>query len=882
MKSDAEYDGRLMDLVSMAMRQPPEEREPFLFRVCTDSDLRQEAYLMVRAEEQMDGFLLEPVNTLKETVRPFEAGQVIEERFQIVREIGEGGMGVVYEALDQKRKIHIAIKAAKAGFQRLLSPELEGAIKVSHPNVCRVHQIHTARTSHGKVDFLTMELLHGQTLAAYLDAHGKLTHDEAAEITIQLCAGLEAAHRCNIIHRDLKSSNIMLCPNENRGLRVVITDFGLAGDNAMSHEWGGTPRYIAPELWKGENPSKASDIYALGVILLDMVSNPLGDQAPGESGSLPLSASVITMTKRLPACWRRTILSCLESAPTERPASAMRVLEILEKRRPWRTYLIGLLFVLSLALFLPQARHWLHDFVWPPIPNIRLAILPANGPDAGELAPGILQDAADRMSHFQSGSRTIAVFPPGKVADMQVHTSEDARKILHATHALQTTMYRAGDDLVVSESLIDLETQVQIRGVSYHYTPATVGAVPSALAGEVSAGLGLPSAGDRETLALAATAPYDQGLYLLLDGRSADEAIRLFSESSRLDPGSLVPLTALVEAEVQKFESSKDPVNLHQAQAYLQMAESLNPDSVKVHLAKGKIAETTGKFEKALEDYLRVKELEPHNIDAFVRVAGVYDKLDMPDKAIQEYRRAIQLDPDFYEPYEYFGVFYYFRGKYSDAAEQFRKVIERAPRMYRAYMNLDASLEALGRYEEAERVLRRSLDLGPTAGALNNMGALLASENRDSEAVSYSRQAVELSPSDYVYRLNLGDSYRRLGHSVEAQAEYRRALDSARSELKQNPNSGYVRAFVAYFSARLGDRRRAEDEIAQALQSSPGNARVILRAVLTYDALGLRKEAMSTLSSATPELLREIDHDPDLADFTRDLRFKRLVTGISR
>ncbi len=862
----------------MAMKQPPADRESFLIRACNDPDLRQTAYSIICTEQQMGSFLLQPVSTLKEAVRPFEPGQVIEERFQIIREIGEGGMGIVYEAFDQKRQIRIAIKAAKAGFQQLLSPELEGAIKVSHPNVCRVHEIHTTSTSQGKADFLTMELLQGQTLAAYLDAHGKLAHDEAVEITRQLCAGLEAAHHCNIIHRDLKSSNVMLCRNEAAGFRVVITDFGLAGDNTKSYEWGGTPRYIAPEIWEGGKASRASDIYALGVILLDMLNDSTGSQA--NSGSVMVFQ--VKAARQLPVHWKRIVLTCLERNPCDRPSSAMAVLKRLERRRRWRVYVVSLLLTLALALLLPQTRWWMHDSVWPPVPNIRLAILPVYGAEAAKSSPGILQDAADRISHLQSPSRTIAVFLPGKVADMQIHTPLDARNILHATHALQTTMRREGESLAVSVSLIDLETQVHIREVSYRYTPATVGALPSALAGEVSAGLGLPNASTKETLSPAATTLYDQGLYLLLDGRSTDESIRLFSESSRLDPSSLIPLTALVEAEIKKFESSKDPANLTQAQEYLQMAESLNPDSVKVHLAEGKLAEATGKFEKALEDYLRVKELEPHNVDAFVRVAGVYDKLDMSEKAIQEYRKAIQLDPDFYESYQYFGVFYYFRGKYSDAAEQFRKVIERAPRMYRAYMNLDASLEALGRYEEAEQVLRMSLSLGPTAGALNNMGALLASQNRDGEAVVYSRQAVELSPSDYLYRLNLGDSYRRLGRTGEAQVEYRKALDSARSELKQNPKSGYVRAFVAYFSARLGDRRRAEDEIVQALQSSPGNARVTLRAVLTYDLLGRRQEAVSTLSSAPAELLREIDRDPDLADFTRDLRFKRLVAGISR
>ena len=90
---------------------------------------------------------------------------MIAERFEIAREIGEGGMGVVYEAFDRKRGQRIAIKVAKPGFHWLLSPELESALRVRHPNICLVNEIHTARTPQGEVDFLTMELLEGATLA---------------------------------------------------------------------------------------------------------------------------------------------------------------------------------------------------------------------------------------------------------------------------------------------------------------------------------------------------------------------------------------------------------------------------------------------------------------------------------------------------------------------------------------------------------------------------------------------------------------------------------------------------------------------------------------------------------------------------------------------
>ena len=106
--------------------------------------------------------------------RPFEIGQVISNRFEILKEIGEGGMGFVYEAFDRKRNQRIAIKAAKPGYYRLLSPELQGALQVRHPNVCLVNEIHTTQTAHGEIDFLTMELLEGETLAARLVADGKL------------------------------------------------------------------------------------------------------------------------------------------------------------------------------------------------------------------------------------------------------------------------------------------------------------------------------------------------------------------------------------------------------------------------------------------------------------------------------------------------------------------------------------------------------------------------------------------------------------------------------------------------------------------------------------------------------------------------------------
>jgi Flp pilus assembly protein TadD len=290
--------------------------------------------------------------------------------------------------------------------------------------------------------------------------------------------------------------------------------------------------------------------------------------------------------------------------------------------------------------------------------------------------------------------------------------------------------------------------------------------------------------------------------------------------------------------------------------------------------------ETAGQYEKALEDYRRVQDLEPNNVDALLGMAKVYDKVDMPDKAVEAYNRAIDLDPGYYWPYDSQGIFFYRRGRYPEAADQFRKVIERAPGMFRPYSNLGATLMDLGKYDEAEQALTQSLKLRKTAPALNNLGAIRAYQRRDSEAVEYFEEAVAMDPSDYVNVENLADCYRRLGRMQEARSAYRKAMNGALEVLAENPSQGYPRAFVAQCAARLGDTKRAEAEIAQALKSSPGDNKVIETAILTYEVLNERDKAVAALNSATPELLLQLQRYPDLADFCSDSRFQQLVTKV--
>jgi serine/threonine protein kinase/Flp pilus assembly protein TadD len=880
MLNSAENDERVAAIVSKALRQPPAKRESYLRFACDDDqDLYQETAAAVKWEERMGSFLLLPAIATREFPRPFETGQIISERFEILREIGQGGMGVVYEAFDRKRNQRIAIKSAKPGFHRLLSPELGSALKVRHPHVCLVNEIHTTQTGYGEIDFLTMEFLEGETLSNRLAAQGKLLNQEALEIACQLCAGLAEAHRSDVLHRDFKSANIILCSGSN-GVRAVITDFGLASDMTQSGEMGGTPRYMAPELWRGERASKASDIYSLGVVLYEMVAGrpPFEDEADRLTSRPPAPSS---LAKGLGPQWDRTILECLRPAPDDRPADAVMVLSALKKKPMRKAPFLALILLFATSLVVPQVRGRLRDLIWPP-PSVRLAILPSEGPaDTAVMAGGVLQDVSDRIGHLRSGRQPVAVISPSEAVNNNVKTPEQAYQVLHATHALQTKVHREGDELALQASVVDLSTNVPVRQLSARYSLATVGSMPEALAGAVSAALRLRGAAPAETLSPEATASYDRGLYLLRkDDQSFDEAIPHLEQAARLNPRSPLPLAGLTEAEIMKFQATAAAGTIVDAQRFLNAAESLNPDSVSVLLAAGLLHQTTGQYEKALEDFRRVQDLEPRNADAFLRSASVYYSLDMSDKAIADYRKAIELEPDYYKPYHKLGSFYYYRGRYLEAAEQFQKTIDRAPGLFDAYTDLGGALSDLGRNQEAEQALLTSLKLHETARAWNGLGAIRAYQERDADAVKYYTRAVTMDSGHYVDWINLGDSNRRLGHLADAKVAYRKGLNLALIELRGDPRLGLTRAYVAYLAARLGDAKRGQDEISQALELLPGDTKVIRNAVLTYEALGEREQAIKVLGLATPEVLEELNRQPDLADFRQDIRFIRVVAQI--
>jgi len=394
-------------LFEAALERPSEQRLQYLKDACEGDDLRAEVVRLLANPEDAGSFLSKLTSGgLNLPTAPTEngflsAGQVLASRFKLVRFLGRGGMGEVYEAEDQELQERVALKLVLP--ERLLDPrnlqrfkrEVHLAKNVTHPNVCRTFDLFRHHDEHGNsahdIIFVSMELLPGETLSQYLRRRGHLIPAEALPLITQIAGGMSAAHSAGIVHRDFKPGNIILLPQGTASLRAVITDFGLAlrsgadattinTDITDSHGIVGTPAYMAPEQIEGGQVTAAADVYAFGLIIYEMLT-----------GSLPfISETPIAMAFRrvhepppsprsiipdLKPNWEAVILRCLERDPTKRFASTSEAAQVLsgsvlapepasginlrvlfrQSKRPW----VAIPILLSLLVLVSLSAWWI-------------------------------------------------------------------------------------------------------------------------------------------------------------------------------------------------------------------------------------------------------------------------------------------------------------------------------------------------------------------------------------------------------------------------------------------------------------------------------------------------------------------------------------------
>jgi tetratricopeptide (TPR) repeat protein len=758
--------------------------------------------------------------------------------------------------------------------------------------VCKVHDLHTVPTPEGDADFLSMEFIEGETLSARLRRTGAMPPEEAREIAHQICAGLAQAHQQGVIHGDLKGGNILLAKTADGATRAVITDFGLArvnfGGRAGWDSGGGTAEYMAPELFLGERASIASDIYALGVLFQVMLTGvppkrigepPTAETktwAPGSVASTKTAVAKIAPADwqreiaDLPAPWKKIVTRCLAAKPEQRFHSAEQVSSALEPRRLFMKAALALAVIAVLGFL-----YWKSQTA-PPETPVRLAILPFSS--EGEPLPtaaAVASDVADRLS---GARRNFVVISPRENQNQSVDTAEKARRIVGATHALQTRLRTAGAEVNAQASLTDVVSGQRIgEPLSGVYATAEPAALAKALIATVTQGFRLRSRVPQETVAPAAYSDYAQAMELLRrDATNAAQAIPLLERAIELDPRSALPYAGLAEAQLQRSERGEGLEWLDRAATNVAKAKSLNPDTVPVLLVSGVAEQQRGQYERAVRDFTRATELNPDNADAWRRLANVLNVANRPEEAIATYRKAIDAQPDYYRQYLAFGTFYLNRNEYLQAEQQYRRVIAIAPALADGHMNLGLALMRQGRFADAEASMTHARNLRPTPLLLSNLGSLYYAQERYTDAEPLYKECVEAQPSALRYR-NLGDAYRHLGKRKQAQQAYQAGQKLAEQEVARNPRQALGRVRLAILCAFLGDQRRAESELSQALSLEPENAGIMRESAIAYEFLGQLDKALAVLQNAPRYLLEDLNRQPDTKMLQKDARFQDLL-----
>jgi serine/threonine-protein kinase len=870
-QSESPLDERTITLFLAAMSRDPAERDTFLAEACSgDAELLDRVKRRVEWEGKLKGFLLRPATQRERLDHPFAPGDRLLDRFRIVRVAGEGGMGVVYEAFDEKLGHRIALKCPRFEFRKRLSPEALRSLRVTHVNVCRVFEIHTAETPSGDVDFLTMELIDGVTLSQKLaNAPTRwLETEEGTMLARQMCEGLAAVHGQGIIHRDLKPSNVMAAAGTTR---AVLMDFGLAhaSDLFSSQIKGGTPAYFAPELWRGNPGTPQSDIYALGVLLFEMAAGrkPFPE---GSSWKERLNEAPRLEGWRDP--WRAAIERCLHPDPNKRFATVGALMEALwppeASRRQWITG--GALAVAaSAAGFLAWDR-----FASGGSP-VRLAILGPK-PDAAGAEPipmirAFVHDLSYRLKSLRSTRRPLFVLAAEETRRDGLNTPEEAAAAFGATHSL-VTQAPGGQFLAAL-----LGPAKPLREWRSSLAAPDLLALQSRIAQGIVEALGLGAEpASNQGIPAPVYADYLEALRIIREEQDqAAEAVRLMESVTARAPGSALAYVTLAEALLTQRFYNRNPELEGAALLALEKAEQLDPRMPQVYSISGRLDLIRGFYQRGLANDRRAAELLPYDPDPRMSMAYDFYMLNRPADAEAALNEAIAINPRYYLPYFDAGFLAQQRRMFALAERHWREGIRLAPATHLA-MRLDFAelLVQMGRLAEAESYLKELRRTHPkvSSRALTYTleAALKEHAGNFPEALALYAQAMKAQRPDYRLHYKTGNCHAKAGNGADARRCFEQGVEATETKLTTNRRQPDALSWLALYHARLGNAPRVQ-ALADEAHGLAGYQQWTVCKLLTlaYGHLNQPATALGLLQSAPADLLLELKWSLDLPPVLR-------------
>lgn len=701
-------------------------------------------------------------NVAKLPVRPAVAAKTVALRprhwghFELLEHVGEGSFGEVYRARDTKLLREVAIKLLKPEAasdrsirERVLS-EGRALARVDHPSVVRIHSV---EEHDGRIG-LCMEYVRGKTFEDVLDEQGPMSAQEAAHVGQEVCRALAAVHRVGLLHRDVKTRNVMRA----EGGRIVLMDFGagMVTEAKASARLTGTPVYLAPEVLDGAPATPQSDLYSLGVLLFRLVT--LEYPVTGSSmDDLRLGhrtgprRHLADLRPNLPGTFIAAVESALDSRPSRRPASAgvlKRALAVDTLSPP------SLARRLSWALALPTAA--------------ALALLlyvvgiPRDGPTVaskGSEPPRVvvfpLSSAPEAASEAHELSRElIALFE--QVSAIRVISWQTSRllgscDVARAVRDFNATWIVCGEQATPAAPTLGLRVILASTGTTVwvHSLPgdrlSSSPAAPIARAALAKMGISVTSEESKRLAVRRAQSPQARQRYLdarqLLDGGAANvqnlsTACRELDAATAADPGYAPAFVTLAGCYtlLEEFGGMPRQDARMRVLAALEAARNLEPESPEslTHLANVRFYYDWD-WNEAGSLYRQALALGPSSAFPRERYARFLAAEGRINEAVDTASEVERLNP-IAASTRALGIILYYAGRYEEALAQYRALLAVSPNSTLAWFGYGRFLAETGDYESALEALRHATAKDPPTTYVAEIARTYAAAGRPDEA----------------------------------------------------------------------------------------------------------------------------------------------------
>jgi eukaryotic-like serine/threonine-protein kinase len=834
----------------------------------------------------------------------FQPGELVARRFQVIRLIGRGGMGEVYEVTDDHlHGVHIALKtllpeiARDPAMRKSFEREVLLARSLTHPNVCPIYDIFHGEETEEPLLFLTMKLLPGETLSAELRKRNKLPLIEAMPVIRQIAAGLSAAHAAGIIHRDIKTSNIILNAT-GEGVHVWVTDFGLArlyqGETTIFNQpvLAGTPGYIAPELYEGRPATVASDVYAFGVVVQKILTEPPGGQDLHlqETGSVGV----------LPKPWKALIARCVEPDPSKRFQSIDEAMATVESEGA-KTGGLALSRRQMLALSTGVAAaavggtwfgvHELHSG-GPPLPEKRFVALlawPVAPPEDVPVVASLLDSIGHRLARAEAYVKNLLIISSPDINSAPTYTASPSSLVtsLGANLALAASLSH-------SKVLTTLTLQVLVAETSQVLRKGSISILPNALAGLADKAanlaanlLDLPrdiSLKDPDELQRVSASTYRlfseaEELAAQPNYAGLDAAIAKYQEALNENPHFALCYAQLSMAYTRQYLRYHEPASLRLADSNATLALQYNPQSARGLLSKALFYLYSGKTDQALDYIAKALQADPENPETLLYKGRAFAYLNRWQDEEVVYRQILRNRPNFWPAHNELGFILAREARYDEAAKEFDEAAVVAPRVALPLANLGTMYAEMGRTADAVEALTKSLQRSPNEVAYMTLGDIAFSAGHYKEALADYSKAKDLNLKNDAAWRNLGDTYAVLSRPALMKESYSTAATILSERLKANPSSGSDWMTLAFYHAKIGDAAAAQEDLKTAEARGATDLESQFTKAQALALLGEKEDALQLLLTCLNRGLSpvEINLAIDLKDVTLDPRYKSAV-----